>query len=137
MTLWLRLTSAVMVATAALMLMACGDDDADDSANCVAGAACVCDSDCSETCGGDGSGCAFDCNGGSCNFSCPGGGCEASSNGATAVTLDCPGDGCTLTCTNTDSCRITGCGANCILNCGGATTCESSCDITEACPTTP
>jgi hypothetical protein len=88
--------------------------------NCVAGRACVCTESCTETCGGDGRGCAFECHdGATCHFSCPGGGCgvnclDAASctvdcSSTAACTLSCPGNGCGLECTGgtTDTCTIT------------------------------
>lgn len=107
----------------------CGGD------NCVAGTACVCDGDCSETCGGDNqAGCSFSCAAGkTCSFSCPGGACSATGGAGASVTLSCAGNGCTLNCAGGQTCKITNCSSTCVLNCGGSTNCANSCGLGSAC----
>jgi hypothetical protein len=117
-------------------MVGCGDDDGDPE--CVRGTACVCQGDCSKTCGGDGKGCSFSCpKDATCSFSCPGGGCSVDGQNAKSVTVDCPSvGGCAVTCNGGgDVCKITSCTTSCQLTCDGATTCENSCDVTSACTT--
>ncbi len=127
--------------------------------NCVNGVACVCSAEtCTETCGGSGAGCSFDClDGSDCTFACPGGSCSVEADSAEAmdvscpgggcgvtavdtaeVTLDCTGDSCSLSCVGADVCRLTGCTFGCALSCGGAAVCESSCSaIPGGCSVSP
>ncbi|MCD6496797.1 MAG: hypothetical protein J7M25_00635 [Deltaproteobacteria bacterium] len=130
---WKWLAGAFVFAGLMTTMAACSDDDN----QCVAGKACACTGDCSQTCGGSsGAGCTFDCpEGATCTFSCPGGSCAAHGHDAKSVTVDCPGNSCTVDCTGTatDNCTVTSCTSACALNCGGATTCSNSCDLTGAC----
>jgi len=134
-----RRTSLIVVATA-LCAMASGLLVGGCQPECVAGQACLCEGgSCDLVCeGDDGGGCDFECtDGADCTASCPGGGCTMECSGAASCALDCPGDSCTMNCTDTDTCNVDSCGANCPLNCGGAASCDNSCDIMSACPTTP
>jgi hypothetical protein len=143
----------------AMILALASGCDGDDGGDCVAGVACFCDENCTQTCGGNGSSCSFECsNGANCTFNCPGGGCGVDANGAGSVnvtcgstggcqvdvansdsaTVSCSGNGCGVSCSGTDVCRITDCDFGCGLICGGATTCDSSCTPFDGgCATTP
>lgn len=77
------------------------------------------------------------CRSGDCVQSCPEGGCDLECMGERCE-LSCPGGNCSLRCSpGAQSCVIRECTNNCRLECGGAATCQSSCDITAACPTNP
>jgi len=121
--------------------VACGGDESEggDNDECVAGKACTCSGDsCSQTCGGDGGNCDFQCGEGqSCDFFCPGGSCAVTCNGSASCNLECEGEGCSLNCSGTDSCVVDSCSTGCSTQCGGAEVCESSCDVLEGCQLTP
>ncbi len=114
-----------------ILPVACGGDDAgEDNQECISGKACDCSDDsCSQTCGGDGASCDFNCGPGQdCSFSCPGGGCTVSCQDSASCDLDCAGDACGMNCSGTDDCQISACTTGCALDCGGAETCSSTCD---------
>jgi len=118
-----------------LALVSCASEE---EQHCVAGQACVCESDCNLACEDANGGCAFECQeGASCEFDCPGGGCGFTCTGDSCL-LDCAGDGCSMSCNASASkCEIQGCTTGCSLQCNGAQGCMSSCDLTGGCATTP
>lgn len=118
-----------------LSSLSCADEE---DQNCVAGQACVCESDCDLACESEDGGCAFECQAGvACEVGCDGGGCSFDCDGDSCI-LDCAGDGCSMTCNpDATTCELRNCGSGCSLACNGAATCESSCDLAQGCSVTP
>jgi hypothetical protein len=117
-----------------LATVSCSEEDQ----SCVAGKACVCESDCSLACEDEGGECEFECRAGAaCEFDCPGGGCAVACQGDSCI-LDCAGNECTMSCSSAaTTCEIRGCTSMCGIQCNGAQGCQVSCGLEEFCGTSP